>query len=503
MICHFNQHRRSLRQSRELVIPALAFIIPVLIRTVPEILMGEYLVGFDPIGYYVPNTITWLNNGVSLSSLLSSAPLIYLLLMGVISTGASVIISLKILAPLLLGFLGLAIYFYAFRGLGWSPKKSLLVALVATLYFVALRISWDMLRSELALIFLFLALILVQSGKWRFRDGLLLSLTMLLVVLSHQLIAVIMFAILAVTLAVFALKKNKAEVYRIIASAVPATAFMLLIVYINYFVYSSPVLGYSINYSGGFEALSSISHTELIVDILGFLAFCYLPLIPLIILGAKHFKNKIHINAWIAWVFVPLLIAIITPSGLFIGGVLPYRWTILLTFPLSFYAVEGLYAIKWKWGRIAVGLAVGALLATLSVSFMVLPNNEAFTYYGTYTTYVPKSMLQNTLQLSDCKDTTNALLWTKNNMPPGGRLMVHEAFYGWGALALGSERLAPYFFENLTLVTNRLQQDNSTDLLYLIWWVNGSGWYDQPTVPAVYGEIYRSGNIAIYKYNNP
>ena len=71
-------------------------------------------------------------------------------------------------------------------------------------------------------------------------------------------------------------------------------------------------------------------------------------------------------------------------------------------------------------------------------------------------------MLQNTVQLSDCQDTANALLWAKNNMPSNGYLLVHEAFYGWAILSFDSNRLIPYFFGNLTDVTNKLKEDNST-----------------------------------------
>ena len=151
------------RQNGNIVLPFLAFAIPLIVRAIPEILMGQYLVGFDSVGYYVPNTLTWLGNGVSFWSLMSSAPLFYMLLMGITSTGASIVVALKILGPLLLGLLGFATYNYANKALSWSPKKSFIVAILSTLYFVALRISWDMFRSELALVFLFFMLILLQK----------------------------------------------------------------------------------------------------------------------------------------------------------------------------------------------------------------------------------------------------------------------------------------------------------------------------------------------------
>lgn len=463
--------------------------------------MGQYLLGFDTMGYYVPNTLTWLGNGVSFWALMSSAPLLYILLMGITSVGAPIVISLKILGPLILGLLGFVTYFYANKALSWSSKKSLLVAILSTLYFVALRISWDMFRSELALIFLFLTLIILQKNSHTFRNGLLLSLTMALAVLSHQLVAIIMFAVIIATIISFSLKKKKAELHRIIVCSIPSALLLFLIIYINYFVFSSPIMGYSVNYAGGFEALATASHPELVINTLGFLAFCYLPLVPLLIFGIRRFKSNIQLKAWMLWIFIPILLVIISPNTFFLGGVLPYRWILLLTYPLSFYAVEGLFAIKWNWYKIAYKVAVGFIIALLSVGFLVLPNSGALSYYGSYPTYLPKSMLQNTVQLSDCQDTANALLWAQNNLPRNGYLLVHEAFYGWATLSFDSNRLIPYFFVSPAEVADKLQQNNPSNPLYLIWWVNGTGWYGQPTVPVSFKELYHSGNIAIYQYS--
>lgn len=458
--------------------------------------MGQYLVGFDTIGYYVPNTLDWLRGGISFTSLLSSAPLIYLLLMGIVSTGAPIVLSLKIIAPLLLGLLGFSVYQYANKALVWSNKKSLAVAVVSTLYFVALRISWDMLRTELASIFLFMTLILLQKNGQSVKKGLLLGLTMALVVLSHQLVAIIMFAVILATVVSLFLKKKIANAGSLILSAVPAILLLLSIIYINYFVFASPIIGFSSNYSGGFETLTSFSHLSLIGDTLGFLAFCYLPLLPFLVFGIKHLRNNIHLAAWIIWALVPVLVIIFSPD-FFIGGVLPYRWIMLLVYPLSFFAVEGLSRVKWAWYKVAVC----ALLVIFSVSFMVLPNNVAFPYYDNYSTYIPKTMLQNTVQLSDCQGTANALTWAQRNMPSNGHLLVHAAFYGWADLTISSSQLIPYYFANVTDAAKTAAENSPSNPLYLIWWVNGSGWYGQSTLPSSFDEVYHSGNMAIYKYS--
>jgi hypothetical protein len=489
------------RQNGNLMLPFLAFAIPLIVRAIPEVLMGQYLVGFDTVGYYVPNTLQWLRGGVSFSALLSSAPLFYILLMGLTSIGAPIVISLKIFGPLILGLLGFTIYFYANKALSWSPRKSLLVTLLATLNFVALRISWDMFRSEIATILLFIALIFLAKNKLSLKNGILLSVSMLLIVLAHQLVTVIMFVVVIAAIARLYFGKRKIELGKLLVISVPAIVLFLTIIYINYFIYSLPFLGTSITTSSGLPSLATTSYLTAVVDTLGFFVFCFLPLIPLLILGARYFKSNLQLKAWMIWTAIPVVLAILVPSG-FVGGVFPYRWIMLLTYPLAFVSIEGLFRIKWKWPKIAVGIIIVLLVGSLSAGFLVEQNNTAFEYFGTYPSYIPKSMLQNTVPASDCEGTVNALVWAQNNMPSNGRLLVHEAFYGWGMLYFNSSQLLPYGFLNPQDIAQQQHNATFSNPLYLIWWVNGTGWYGQPTTPSSFQEIYHSGNIAIYNYSD-
>jgi hypothetical protein len=478
--------------------PLLAFLIPLVVRAIPEILMGPYVVGFDTLGYYVPNTLVWLRDGVGFWNFIAVAPFLYVLLMGATSIGIPIVISLKVMSPLLLGFLGFAVFFYANKTLSWSPKKSLFVVLFVTLYFVALRVSWDMLRSELALIFLFATLIFLKKDGSPLRNGVLLSLAMLSVVFAHQLVAVITFAIVLVTVMRLFLDKKMVELRRLIVSSVPAGFLFLVIVYANYAASSqfSVMSGFLGQSSEGFMALFGFaSYTDLVVDTLGFLVFCYLPLVPLVVLGARRFKSNLQLKVWISWIFLSLLLVIISPDALF--AVFPYRWTLLLTYPVAFYAAEGFAGLKLNAHKAGVGL----MLATLSVGFMVLPNTSAFPYFGLFTLYVPSSMLQNTVSLSDSQDTVNALQWVRNNMPSDARLLVHDVFHGWATLTLDEGQLISYGYGNPETMAQKLEENGSEYQLYLIWWVNGSGWHGQPTVSSAFREVYESGRIAVFTYN--
>src|SRR5665647_467643 len=124
---------------KKFVFPFLAFIVPLLLRAVPEVLMGPYLVGFDTMGHYVPTTMLWLRADVTFLSFIGTAPLFYSIITSLVSFGGSLIMVLKVVSVAFEGFLGLSIYGYALKGLEWSPKKSIAAALLGTLYFVALR----------------------------------------------------------------------------------------------------------------------------------------------------------------------------------------------------------------------------------------------------------------------------------------------------------------------------------------------------------------------------
>jgi hypothetical protein len=489
-----------LKSNEGTLIPFLAFTVPLLIRSVPEILMSPFLVGFDTLGYYVPATFLWMRGTTNFWPFMATAPFFYLILMGVTSIGVPIVISLKVMSPLLLGFLGLVIYFYANKTLSWSQKKSLLVVFFATLYFVALRISWDMLRSELGLIFLFIVLIYLKKDLSIFKNGVLLALSMFFVAFAHPLVTIIMFVIILFTIVQSYIDKKMFELRKLIVYSAPSACLFLFIIYANMLSQFPLVNGYLSQGSGdpsGFIGFAS--YGDLVVDTLGFLVFCYLPLIPLIVLGARRFKGNLQLKAWIFWILLSLLFVIISPNGFF--AVYPYRWTLLLTYPLAFYATEAFSGLKLNsYKACSVLMGMGLLFATLSAGFMVLPNSTAFSYYDSFPNYVPKSMLQNTLPLCDCQDTVNVLQWSENNLPINARVLVHNAFFGWASLTLNDSQLICYGFGNPESVARELMSNGSTYNLYLIWWINGSGWYGQPTVSSSFKQVYQSGRIAVFTY---
>lgn len=470
----------------------LSFLVPLVVRVLPEVFMGGYIVGFDTISYYVPVTLRWVNDGVGFFEFLAYAPLFYVLLMGLTLGGVPVVFSLKVLPPVLFGFLGLVVFVYARKVLAWSGEKSLFVSCLATLYFVALRISWDMLRSELGLIFLFVFLIVLHlnwEGDW-WKCYVLLLPAMVLVVLSHQLVAVVMFVVVSVWLVRKLFIREYGAAGNLVLCSLPAVLLFGLMVYAN-FVFS-PDFSVISSFSGGdssgwFSLFGFSSYFEMVASMSGFLVYCYLPVLVFMLIGVRFFGN-LELKAWFSWCLIAAFSPIISPSA--------YRWVLLLVFPAAFFVVEGLRRLdSGLWRKVFAGFFV-----LLSFSFVCLPVEAAFPYFRVFPYYVPSSMLQNSVPLGDCGDVVVAFSWVRDNVGSDGVLLVHDAFHGWALLFLDGSRVVRYRYEDPEIAAEQMVGDGFGGL-YVVWWVSGEGWHGQASLSSCFVEVFRSNRIAVYEYN--
>ena len=480
------------------VFPVLSFLVPLLVRALPEVLMGRYIVGFDTVSHYIPIVVKWVNDGVGFFEFIACAPLYYVLLLQLALVGVPFVISLKVLPPILLGCLGLAVFGYARKVLAWSRERCLSVSCLATLYFVALRISWDMHRNELGLIFLFLFLVLlhadwINDGKKRW---LLLSATMVLVVLSHQLATVIMFAVISVWFLRRLVARELGTAKRFVLCSLPAALLFGLTIYANFVVSPdfSVISGFPSRASGGWFSLFGFSsYSEMVVSRLGFLLYCYLPLFPFLLMGIRRFQN-LELKAWFCFCLFAALSSVLIPYAFVPGG---YRWTLLLVFPAAFFVAEGFSRFGsgfWK-------MIFGWFSVLLSVSFVLLPAWVAFPYFEAFPYYVPSSMLQNSVPLGDCSDVVNALSWVESNVGSDGFLLVHQAFHGWALTFLDRGQVVCYGYEHPEEAAEGMF-GNGYSQLYLIWWVSGEGWHGVSVLPSSFVEAFRSNRIAVYKYDS-
>ena len=492
-----------LTRNQNVVFPILAFAIPLVVRTMPEILIGPYIVGFDTLGFYVPNTLQWLHNGINLFSFLSVAPLFYSVFISIIGAGGSIVWVLKIISPMLLGFLGLSIFGYAKKGLNWSSPKSTFVAVLGTIYFVALRASWDQLREEFGLVFFFVVLMLLvinqKSGSW--KNYVILSLAIMAVVLSHQLVSVLMFGVIISTVAYDLFRKEFNKSINLVVVSLPSAAYFIIF-YLG-IVVQSGIIGYSSNVSPLASWNGFASYQSMLISEGGFFLYCFLPLLPFLVVGLWR-RGNLQLRSWLLLSLILLLLPIASVS--------PYRWVLLLTYPFAFFATDALSWLKSrKWKRFRYSIHRIAVLylilstSILSFGFIFMNSEKPFVYFSPnyankYQYQIPTSMLQNTISITDCHDALNSLQWFKDNVNSSGLLLTHTVFYGWAVLTLNITQVRNYGFDNPINATMTVSKEGHAQI-YLIWWVTGKGWYDQPTLPLAFHEIYSSGKIAIYNYN--
>lgn len=492
--------------SKTKLFPVLSFLLPLVLRVIPEVLMSPYLVGFDPMGYYTPAIISWLNGTANPWNYITAAPMFYAITIPLVSLGVPITAVLKVLPPLLHGFLGLSMYFYAKNGLSWSNVKSATAALLSTTYFVAMRISWDLLRNELALVFFFVVLTMLSNNQEKPRGVkhyLLLSLAMLCVALTHQLVSVIMLGVVAMTVAHKLLKKDHKTATYMFLSSLSAGIFTVFVFFT--ITEGMPIIDFSSSTAWPLSPFQSYSN--MLISTSGFFLYCFIPIMPLVILGLRNNRN-LQLKSWIILSFALVLVPISILSN--------FRWVLMLTYPLTLATVDALSKLKsysWKhWGltlrRFAlIYLVASTALVTLPFVF-VAPETSTSSYtklggLNDYINQIPSSMLQNTVSISDCQDTAKAIRWFEENTNKEALLLTHRAFYGWALLELDSQRIVFYDFGNATQAANSTVQEFGVGKqIYLIWWINGKGWYGRPNVASSFSEVYSTGDIAIYIFDS-
>ena len=91
-------------------------------------------------------------------------------------------------------------------------------------------------------------------------------------------------------------------------------------------------------------------------------------------------------------------------------------------------------------------------------------------------------MLQNTISITDCKDTANTLIWFRDNENSSSLLLTHTVFYSWALLTLNESQVKNYGFESPDVAARAMAQEEYSQL-YLIWWTNMHGWYANQLCP--------------------
>jgi len=476
----------------------LSFIFPFTIRLIPELIAGPWPLGFDTIASYAPfvREVQTYGLGPALTELLTSShqpPAIYFLL-GLLAyvPGASPFSLVKSLGPTLYGLMGFTMYFFAIRGLRWNKEKSFLLSLVAALYFVPLRLSWDLYKNTLGYSFFLLALVYMPRSV-RKRDLLFVGIFGGLSVLSNELTAVL----LGLTSAAFfchalATKKqwNSGALISTFSSSI-GVLFYLGVLF-QFPPQTSPLLalqGRSIfpyNYVG--TAIDPFIYPVLGQLYLAILLLTLLMIGPLLPFALSGFLRDSRLTLWIGVLVVESFSVIASPYA-----AIPfwYRWLMMLVVPLLILAVNGLVKAPFMVRGIFLSLLVFS-----SVAYLCLPPESAFPYFSNTTTlnYLPSSMLQNTVPIQDSSDVVASITWLNDMRYNNSVVVAPDSFAGWAQVYL--DRTKAYSYLDPSEVTNG--NFTSYEHVFLVYWAPGQRWFSSESMPPGSIQIHQSGKIAIY-----
>src|SRR5205807_938584 len=435
---------RLLEAFREHRFLLAAFLIPLCIRAIPEILVGPYPVGWDTIAFYVPNTLDWATGRLGWVALLGTAPLLYMISVPVyLMTRANPVWIFKIMGPILYGGLILALYRFLRLGLRWTERMSLGAGLMTSLYFVTLRISWDLYRNMFGLTFILLSLPLFGSLKEP-RSQLLLAGLVVLAVASDQLTGVVALSLIGARALVQILGKRWDEFVTLMKVGGPGLLFFLLVAYAGVILPGGSLV----------QQQASVPGLDSVVSSAGFLGYIYLPIAPLVFLGLRRIANT-DLRNWTVVLLGLALTALVPLSGFIVMG---YRWSLLLDIPLCIYASAGIARISGagrpiiNWSGLARGKILPMFSMILLVSaalYIVVPAQNAMLYYTSFPGFLPTSMVQDSAPLSDMASLRAALSWVATQMGPRDVLITHQAIYGWARAYLpSSDKIIDYGYSN-------------------------------------------------------
>ncbi len=479
------------------VLSAIAF--PLGLRTIPEILAGPWPLGFDTVLVYAPFVKDVETEGLgsafaSFFSVNHHAPLVYVLLgLGAVGTSAPPFAITKAAAPLLYGFLGLSLYYFARRGLQWDERKSLFLVIVTTLYFVPLRFSWDMYKNLLGYAFFMMALTHFRRPLVMREARLLLAFAGL-TILSSELTAVLLGSVVGILLLVGLVREKRWDVpaVAILGAAGVAVAFYAGVLFPAQPVPSPlatppPRVQFLYNYVGAAEdvyvypTLGDVYATVLLLSgiVLGLL-------VPFGILG---FVRERRMAAWTGTLAIGTFSILVWPFA-----AIPFwsRWLFMLAFPALLFATHGVLKVDRR-----IRVAFLAVVVVLASTFVALPPQTAFPYYTDSRTivYLQTSMMQNSVPLDDSPDVVAAIRWL-NGMHFNDSVVVAQAsFIGWVRLYL--QNMEAYGFSDPEEVNGG--NFSAYDHVFMIYWAVGEGWFKSSSLPRGMVEIHRSADIAVYE----
>ncbi len=353
----------------------------------------------------------------NLDDYLGGTILLYLpLTYGYLWLGNAILV-MKFVPALLLGLFGWSAYLLGRRLLTWNYRRALVFALLVSLNFVALRISWDLHRNMLGLALVLLTLALL-AGKKTARTYVAASALASLAVMTHESSG----ALIVLIGSVYLLTQGRFRVAKGWLLFLPAGLLLV------FQLLSGRGLGAQVQETSPTQnLLASLAYN------LGFFLFAFGFLIVLALVGLKPSLDR-HLRVWA----LASLIFGLTPNIGFNTGP-PNRWILLLVVPLIVLFVQGINVLssqrgvmKQRLGRVTITIFL-LVIIVMSSSYLGLHRTlqEYFGLAPEYRALMPTSLVESTISINDVPSFITIANWTNATLSQQSVLILPFQLYGW------------------------------------------------------------------------
>ncbi len=494
-----------------------AFLLPLGIRLFPELFANPYPIGFDTVAYYVPVITSRIALMANPLDYLGGSILLYLHLTYAYLLLGSTLFVMKVAPALLLGILGWSAYLLGRKLLAWGRSWALVFALLSSLYFVTLRLSWDLHRNVLGLSFVLLTLACMKLDRADVRYGA-VAIFASLAVMTHEASAVLVVIVSVVQLVNGRLRRSREFVPFLPAWLLIALQFFSGRNWASQIQTPSPVpdLAYAIAYN------------------FGFVLFSFSLILPLAVCGLKLGLDR----RLAAWALVASFFGLVPSFGLPTGA--EYRWVLILTIPLMVLFVQGiqvLHSLKLisarRIGRVAIALSLVAIIVVSSGYLGLHDLARSYLRSGSqYLPLMPASMLESTVPVGDIPSIIEIAKWAHARLPTTAILVLPFQIYGWYIATISEQeaielrpvntaknldeiipnikpKTGPEMFYARAvdiyrprsipvLVGMALQLGAAGRDVYVVWWAARSSIEEQGRLPASFSVEFVSGKFAVF-----
>jgi len=509
-----------------------SFVLGFTVRLIPELLSYPNPIGFDTLYYAarVKSGVVW-SGWTSVFSMW--------LFEGIIIAVNRILqldpfLPLKLAALLLYGLNVSGIYNFSRKALNWGTKTALIAAFFFAFQLASLRLSWDLQRNMLGSAVLLFALPLLKSVETKRSFVMLLALSLVLVI-SHTLVSIMLFAVILGRVVDQWLKNEKIKSLMLLLAVLPSftVLFVSLFVFppVPYVVENVLVseivaqqspkgLSFLVNYMGVPAAFHTYStYLDLASHVLSVFSILHFWWLPLVLVGL--FRDQI-LDCWTLVLLVGSFNVLITP---FFAVDWWNRWMLMLVYPFTFYAINGAEKVfkfgsrsgipicRWlSWIKITRRTVIGVFFLTISLGSIFMTVPPFFDRFGVFCipttiSYIPSTMLYNSVPLRDVQPTIEAFEWLNKRMNDSSSVIVHDAFLWWANLYLDDGKVMIYFNKDINKALNTALE-HGFSLVYLVWWnENYFSWQDETvgwygvTLPTYFTTAFRDDRITVYRYS--